>query len=65
MTIYESAMQKCHYCGNITKWKFNWVHGDDGRLYHECMECENVMVTDEKVVETNEVVTLQQQKNST
>ena len=35
-------------------WTFNLIHGDDGRWYHECMGCENVMVTDEKIIETKE-----------
>ena len=54
MTTDDNSMPKCHYCGNRMKFMFNWIHGDDGRWYHECLECENVMVTDEKVVKTKE-----------
>ena len=49
----ESKFKKCPHCGERTKFTFNWIHGDDGMWYHECLECENVIVTNEKIIETN------------
>lgn len=39
----------CPMCERPTVTTYNWVHGYDGKWYHECLECENVFLTDYKI----------------
>jgi Zn ribbon nucleic-acid-binding protein len=51
MRVYKGdAMPKCPKCGRPTKMNWNWAQSD-GLWYHECLECGNVLVTKEKVIE--------------
>ena len=51
----DDSINHCPHCGEEKEICWNWVHGRDGKWYHECWKCENVFETDEKVNENEKL----------
>jgi len=42
-------LNSCPHCGSQNPGGHNWAKGLDGGWFHECWDCENVFVTDNKL----------------